>query len=443
MSTTLDPVRPVAGGNDVVAPAGHPPATSSSWRALRHSDFRWYFGGTVCSNFGTWLQNTAQMLLAYRLTGSVMAVGLVTCAQFSSVLVLGPWAGMLADRAKDRRLLLIWTQFGSAVVAGGLAAAHMLGWMDQRLLIAGALLIGLSYTFSLPMFNAIVPSLVPEEDTKAAMAMNTVSYNIGRAVAPVIGVGVVMAIGFGWAFLLNAFSFVVLATVLIIIRPGTAQRPAGPSRLWDGFRLARDDRGILLLLVMVCAATVATDPPTVLGPALAQKVFGEADTWAGCFVAALGTGNVLGAFLPTRTISLRRAGWYVGSLGAAMLWFALSPWLWMSIVAGVFGGIAALLTGAATQTLLLERAGPRRVGQVMAVWAIAFAGSRPIASVLDGALAGATSIRLAGAAFAMPALLLGLAAACVPLLPVRAEVVVRRLCTTSKEAIATSNSNAT
>jgi hypothetical protein len=415
MSTTLD--HAPAGVDDAGVVQLDPrdrPANKSSWRALQHPDFRLYFAGTACSNFGTWLQNMAQMLLAYRLTGSVMAVGLVTCAQFASVLFLGPWAGMLADRAKDPRRLLIWTQVGSAVTAGALAGLHASGRMDQRLLIAGALLIGLSYTFSLPMFNAIVPTLVPEEDTKAAMAMNTVAYNLGRAVAPVIGAGVILAIGFTWAFLLNAVSFLVLARVLMVIRTGSVEPPSEPAGLWDGFRLARDDRGILLLLVMVCAATVATDPPNVLGPALAAEVFGRADAWAGCFVAALGAGNVLGAFLPTSTISLRRAGWYVGLLGLSMAWFALAPWLWMSILAGVAGGVAALLTGATTQTMLLQRAGPQRAGQVMAVWAIAFAGSRPIASVLDGLLAGATSIRCAGAAFALPAVLLGAAAVCVP-----------------------------
>jgi predicted MFS family arabinose efflux permease len=417
------------------------PAKGSSWRALHHSDFRWYFAATVCSNLGTWLQNTAQMLLAYRLTGSVMAVGLVTCAQFSSVLFLGPVAGMLADRARDRRRLLVITQYGAALVAGGLAILYAFDRLDQRMLIVGALLIGLSYTFSLPMFNAIVPTLVPEEDTKAAMAMNTVSYNIGRAVAPVIGVGMVLTIGFTCAFALNAVSFVILACVLQIVRPSTAERPAQPSRLADGFRLLRGDRGIQLLLVTVAAATVATDPPNVLGPALAAKEFGHADTWAGCFVAALGAGNVLGAFVPTRSISLRWAGLYVGLLGLAMLAFILAPWLWMSLVAGVCGGVAALLTGATTQTLLLQRAGPARSGQVMAVWAIAFAGSRPIASVLDAALAGATSVRIAGAVFAMPALCLGAVALSVSVLPSQAAAFVRRF-TNPREAVGTSNPSA-
>jgi hypothetical protein len=188
---------------------------------------------------------------------------------------------------------------------------------------------------------------------------------------------------------------------------------------------------------------VATDPPNVLGPALAAEVFGHAPGWAGFFIAALGAGNVLGAFVPTKRISLKRAGRYVGWLGAAMLMFAVAPWMWLSVVAGVVGGVAALLTGAATQTMLLQRAGPSQAGQVMAVWAIAFAGSRPIASVLDALLASATSIRLAGAVCATPALLLGALAVCMRLLPAQMTTPARRILTGPQEVIARSNPSAT
>ena len=90
---------------------------TSSWRALRNRSFRCYFVGSVTSDFGTWLQNTAQVLLAYRLSHSVLVVGLVTCAQFSSPLVLGPWAGVMTDKFGGRRILLA-TQLTAAAVAG-------------------------------------------------------------------------------------------------------------------------------------------------------------------------------------------------------------------------------------------------------------------------------------------------------------------------------------
>ena len=84
------------------------PAVTSAPRGgcSGNENFRFYFYGSVVSDLGTWLQNTAQVLLAYRLAHSVFAVALVTCAQFSSPLVLGPWAGVMADRFGGRKTLL-------------------------------------------------------------------------------------------------------------------------------------------------------------------------------------------------------------------------------------------------------------------------------------------------------------------------------------------------
>ena len=89
------------------------------------------------SDFGTWLQNTAQVLLAYHLSHSALAVGLVTCAQFTSPLVLGPWAGVLADRIGGRRTLLL-TQVVAAAIAAALAVSfcHVL---TEGPLVCGAI----------------------------------------------------------------------------------------------------------------------------------------------------------------------------------------------------------------------------------------------------------------------------------------------------------------
>ncbi|OLB64074.1 MAG: hypothetical protein AUI10_12595 [Actinobacteria bacterium 13_2_20CM_2_72_6] len=186
----------------------------TSWAVLVHRDLRRYLAGNVCSNIGTWLQNTAQILLAYQLTRSAAGVGLVTGAQFVSPLVLGPWAGVLADRL-DRRRLLVVTHVVSAAIAAVMATLQLSGRLTLPLLVAGALAIGTAFTFTLPTLTAFVPTLVPEKDTQAAIKLNTVSFNVGRALAPILGVGVITLVGFAWAFALNAVSFLVLAGVLL------------------------------------------------------------------------------------------------------------------------------------------------------------------------------------------------------------------------------------
>jgi predicted MFS family arabinose efflux permease len=371
---------------------------------LDYPDFRLYFTAATGSNLGTWLANTAQAVLTYKLTHSAFTVGLVVCFQFTPVLIAGPTAGTVVARTGDLRKLLITTQLASAAVASALAVLQFTGQLTVIWLVAGAFALGTAYCFALPAFSLLVPALVPPDETSAAVAMNSVSYNIGRAAAPVLAVLVITFIGFGPAFMLNAVSFVVLAAALrkACPRDGLA-RPAAQPRITDGFRAASRDR-IWLVLLMVTAVTIAADPVLVLGPALAHR-FHVSGSWAGYFLAALGAGTVLGSLArvpkPSR---LRHAAYPLALLGLAVIVFSLGISPVVCLAAALVAGIACLLTGAVTQTLLLAYAGLDRAA-VMAVWAVAWAGSKPVASLADGFLATVFNVRAAGFVLALPALL--------------------------------------
>ena len=393
----------------------------SNWRALANPTFRWYFTGSVVSNLGTWLQNAAQVVLAYQLTRSVFTVGLVTCAQFTSPLVLGPLAGVVTHRVGNWKTLIV-TQTASMAIAAALAGLEFSGSLNVSWLLAGALAIGLAFTFALPALSVTVAGLVPKDEankalaTKRALAMDSVSYNLGRALAPVLSVVLFITIGVGWAFALNAGSFFFFTLVLLILRRRSASSEASRSRsrVTNGFRIAWHERRIMILLLMVAAVTVAADPILVLGPALARS-FGASPDWSGVFIAALGAGNVIGSLRRTqRTPSIRRAATVLCLLSLAMLTFALSPWLWLSAAAAFAAGTACLLAGAITRALLLQYAGLGRQASVMAAWAVAWAGSKPLASLIDGSLAGPIGLRFTGTLMAVPALIPALVLICWP-----------------------------
>lgn len=377
----------------------------TSWWVLRNKNFRLYFYGSVVSDLGTWLQNTAQVLLAYRLAHSVFAVGLVTCAQFSSPLVLGPWAGVMADRFGGRCTLLC-TQIVSALIAATLASLQFAGLLNEAGLVSGAILSGLAFTFALPARNVTVRRLVGGDEirARAAFVMDAVSYNLGRAIAPLLSVAVVHWFGYGWAFAGNAVSFAVFTVVLWRAgRFGTAERRQR-SRVMDGFRVAAGDGRIMVLLLMVAAVTVADDPVLVLGPALASHL-GVSTSWSGWFIAALGGGSVLGSLRRSKHLpSLRLAATALALLGGCMVFFVMAPWAWLSVAAALGAGISCLVANSATRTLLSKSAGPARMAPVMAVWAIAWAGSKPVASLVDGALAGWIGVHWTGVVLALPAL---------------------------------------
>ena len=374
----------------------------SPWGVLaENAGFRWYFGGSVVSDLGTWLQNTAQVLLAYQLSHSVLTVGLVTCAQFSSPLVLGPWAGVAADRIGGRRALL-YTEIVSAIVPALLALLEFTHHMNEAWLVAGAIASGLAFTFALPARNVTVRRLVDERQIRSGYAMDSVSYNIGRALAPPACVLLIATAGFGWAFVSNAASFCVFSLVLAFVGRGRPE-PVRRSRVRAGFLIAFREPRILIVLAMVAAVTVAADPVLVLGPALATHVFHVRDVWSGAFIAALGSGGVAGSMRRSKhRATIRLAASALAALGVCMICFVLAPTVWLSVVAAFAAGGVCLVANSATRTLLAVEAGAAREASVMAVWAIAWAGSKPIASLADGILAGAVGVKVTGVLMALP-----------------------------------------
>ena len=236
------------------------------------------------------------MVIAYQLAHSVLTVGFVTVAQFTSPLLLAPWAGVAADKFGGRRTLL-GTQVISAVVAAALAGLDFGGLLNAWVLVAGAMITGLAFTFALPARNVTVQRLVPADKLKPAYAMDTVSYNLGRATAPLLTmIMVLVGVNFAWAFAANAASFVAFGVILWRVRLyGNAETERRRSRIRDGFLIARGDGHIMILLLMVAAVTIADDPILVLGPALARQLHAS-PAWSGWFIAALGAGTVFGSF---------------------------------------------------------------------------------------------------------------------------------------------------
>jgi MFS family permease len=308
----------------------------------------------------------------------------------------------MADRFGGRQTLLL-TQVAAAAIAAVLAALYYCHALTEWPLIGGALAGGLTFTFALPARNVTVRRLVPQRDTRPAFIMDAVSYNLGRAVAPPLTVAIVWAThGYGLAFAVNALTFLAFTFALILSGRGADAEPERRSRVKDGFVIARKSRIILLLLLMVAAVTVADDPVQVLGPTLASNL-GVSQGWSGWFIAALGAGSVVGSLRrPQHLPSLRLAATVLATLGVCMIVFVATPFVLVSVSAALAAGVTCLLANSMTRTLLSQTAGVNQAS-VMAVWAIAWAGSKPLASLTDGLLAGLIGVRPTGIFLALPA----------------------------------------
>lgn len=388
------------------APAGRPTSGAgrgSPLRALRHRDFWPYFAGNLLSNCGTWFQNLAQALLVYRLTGSTLLVGVVNFAQFVGTFVLAPWAGSAADQF-DRRRLLVTTQAVAIAVTALLATLAAADLVTAPIVIGLALALGATTAFATPAMQALVPQLVPTEDLGGAVALNSITFNLARAVGPVAATVVIDRAGLAAAFAVNSLSYLALIAGLVAVHPRPqAPRPAQRPRLRESLRLVRDDRRLGLLLAVVAAVSLTSDPVNTLTPGFVSEVLGRSDTLVGILIGVFGAGAVLAAVtVAGRGDLMARVPFTMLLLAAGITVFGLSPSLPVAVGALAVGGFGFLASTTASSTLLQLGVDDAQRGRVMALWSVAFLGIRPFGSLLDGAVASAVGLRPAAVMMALP-----------------------------------------
>ena len=384
------------------------PPPSPPLRLLIGRNFGPYFVGNLMSNMGTWIQNIALALLIFRLTGSTFLVAMTTFSQFLGLIVLAPWTGSVADRF-DRRRLIVLTQVVASLSGGILALVTYLGLVTPAWLIGTALLFSITKAFLLPAQQALVTQLVERKDLQAAVALNSITFNLARAVGPVIGAGVILTLGFTWAFSINALSYLALAGAVMVVRieRREAGRTTEGTSLLETIRVVRKDPLIGPLLIAVAATSMAVDPVSNLTPAFAVEIYGKPDTFTGVLIGMFGLGAALtAAFVVTkvratfRSISLGMAG-----LGVAIVAFGMSGHPNTGMAALFVGGIMYIVSVTLSTTLVQINTAEDHRGRVMALWGVAFLGLRPLASLVDGSVATLVNVRMAALVMAVPVLL--------------------------------------
>ena len=402
------------------APTTHAPTSRTSWELVRDRTFGVYFVGNLVSNCGTWLQNIAAAVVIYDLTGSTALVGAVSILQFAASMLLSPYAGALSDRVDRRRLLIAGQIVGgvaSASLALWVAAVGVEGLPGPWPIFAAATIIGIGWAISVPTMQALVPALVEPEDLEQAIALNSITFNIARAVGPALGAIALARLGAAAAFGLNAATFAVLIITLLLIRPRPIERKddRGDGSVREGLRYVRREPALYVLLIGVTALGFGTDPVNTLTPAMAD-VLGGSEELVGWMVSAFGVGAALTAFAVgalRKRISLGVMGVVgLGVLSVGLFGFGASPGVstltlfgWstapavpLTLVSLVVAGAGFLLALTGLTTELQRRVPEPLLGRVMALWAVAFLGSRPAAALLDGALGDLFGPRIAAAA---------------------------------------------
>jgi MFS family permease len=369
----------------------------------------WYFAGKVLSSCGIWIQNIAAAVLMFELTRSAFMVGLVSTAQFLGPLVLAMWAGGLSDRIDRRKLLMAGRLISGTAVSMLATLLSVRGVVDfggPWMLLAAVLVMGIGMAVSVPAMQALVPSLVEPEELESALALSSAAPSIARTVGPAVGAGLLVLGGPAVAFGTAGITHLLFAAVLVFIRPRRAQtRPAEKPRLLGGVRYLLDDRKAGSLMLGVVALGIGADAMITLGPSKAELLGGGSEL-VGLLASAFGVGSVAFLFIlgPLRRRTTLRT---VGSTGYMTLAAGLAVTgvsaTTSFAVAGMFlAGLGFMMGAVALNTRIQRRIPDDLRGRVMALWLVAFAGSRPIAALLNGTIAELVSVQ---AAFVVGALL--------------------------------------
>ena len=389
----------------------------SVWKPLSEPLFRALWLAAVASNIGTWMHNVGADWLMTTLAPSPFMVALMQTAENAPLFMLALPAGALADIV-DRRRLLLYTQSWMLVSAVSLALLTFLGFTTPWVLLLLIFSLGLGAALNAPAWQAIVPELIPRADLAAAVSLNSVAFNIARAVGPALGGLVVAAVGSWAVFLLNSASFV--GVIIVIYRwqrepvesISPTERIVGAMRA--GLRYVRHDPGLRAVLVRTGVYVSCASALWAMLPLVARQQLGLGAFGYGVLVGGLGAGAItIALVLPMirRRVSLN-ALVIVGTIVFAAVTALLATVRIVPLlcVAMIFGGMAwmALMSSfnVSAQTLL-----PGWVrARALAIYLLVFFGGMALGSAVWGVVA--THIGISRALLcAAAALIAGLAAA--------------------------------
>lgn len=369
-----------------------------------------YLAGNFVSNVGNWFQNVAAGIVVFQLTGSNTLVGMVSVLQFLATLALAPWSGALADRL-DRRKMLMAAQMIAATGAVGLAIwvgiVGVEGLPGIWPVLAATGVIGIGFAIGISAMNALVPALVERADLDEAIALNSATFTVARALGPALAGVVIATFGAAIAFGSNAITFLPLIVVLSLIRPRKVELSTGDRSVRAGLSYTRQRPAMPWLILATLAIGWAGDPVNTLAPAYAD-LFGRGEAFVGLQVAAFGTGSAVSSlgvgFVRNRIGVLNTTRVGVGALAAGLLGYATAVNVTMLIVSLFVAGVGFLLGVTTTNSNLQRRLDEDMRGRVMALWSMAFLGSRPLAGLVDGGVADLTHPRIGVVTAVLPLL---------------------------------------
>jgi MFS family permease len=364
-------------------------------RALHHRNFRLFFCGQSLSLIGTWMTRLATSWLVYRLTGSSFLLGVVTFASQIPTFLLGPVAGVWADRWERRRVLLV-TQFLAALQSLMLAGLALSGRITVPEVVCLSVFQGLINAFDMPARQSFLVQMVDgRTDLSNAIALNSTMVNGARLLGPAIAGITIAAVGEGYCFLIDGVSyFAVIASLLAMkVERQTADKPVANMfvQLKEGWTYVLNFAPIRTVLSLFAIVSFMGVPYTVLMPIFATRILHGGPHTLGFLMGASGVGSIIAALSLAARKSVRGLYTVIPTVaavfGGALIAFSFSRNYWLSLALMPLVGFGMMKFAAASNTVIQTIVEDDKRGRVTDYYMMAYMGASPFGSLLAGSLA--------------------------------------------------------
>jgi MFS family permease len=373
---------------------------SPTFRAFRNRNYRLYATGGVVSNTGTWIQRVAQDWLVLLLHGgshaqASTALGITTGLQFLPVLLLSPYAGLVADRMPKRRLLQL-TQGWMAVSSGVLAVLAITGVVEPWMVFTVAFVFGVGSAFDAPARQSFVSEMVGPDDLSNAVSLNSASFNLARIAGPAISGFLIAGLGggvgaTGWVIFLNAVSYLAVIAALermrdheLVVNP---RAPRGKGMVRDGLRYVRGRPDLLMVLTAGFFAGTFGMNFQMTSALMATQVFHKGSGEYGLLGTTLAVGSLTGALLGARRVAKPRPHYVIAAgvaFGLVEVVLGLMPsYLAFALLSPLLGLSLITMLNSANTTVQLTTA-PSMRGRVMALYMMVVMGGTPLGAPVVG-----------------------------------------------------------
>ena len=370
---------------------------SPVFRAFSSRNYRLFFAGQGISLIGTWMSQTAVIWLVYGLTNSALLLGVVGFAQQIPNFLLSPFAGVLIDRLNRHRILIV-TQILSMIQSLVLAALAFSGTIHIWHIIVLSVFQGCVNAIDMPTRQTFVVELVEQrENLGNAIALNSSMFSGARLIGPAIAGLVIAAVGTSTCFLIDGISYIAVIVGLLAmrIRPRkiAAIEPSSTvlRRLKEGFVYAFGFTPIRSILLLLGLVSLVGMPYTILAPIFATNILHGGPQTLGFLMASSGCGALVSAiYLSSRSTVVglgRLIAIAPAVFGTALIVFALSKVLWLSLIATFMLGGSLILQSTSSNTILQTIVDEDKRGRVLSLFTVAFVSMATFGNLFAGSLA--------------------------------------------------------